>query len=598
MNTMEMRAAQDFELLDEAQLSIEDYIAILKRRRWRIIVPAAVVFFLALLLALGLPATYRSTATILIEEQEIPQDLVRSTISSFAAEQVQVITQRVMTVENILQTVDKLDLYGQRSADSKMPRTTVAEKFREDVKLDLVSADVLDPRSGRAMEATIAFTLAFDERNPATAQKVTNELVTLYLNENLRSRSVKASSASQFLGEEAEALNVELKQLEGELASFKEQHKGALPEFYQFNLSVVERTEREISEVGLRLQELEKRKIQLSSEIAQLNPSAPVILPTGEAVLSDMDRLKALQSEYRRKSAVYHDSHPDVVRLKREIEALQSELGVGDDPELLREQLATARDQLAGLRNRYTADHPQVSAAERVVKDLEAALAQASRPGARRPDAPQADNPAYVMLQTQLSAGAAEARSLNDRRVELRAKLAEYEALLQKAPAVEADYQALQREYATANAKYQELRAKQREADVSKNLEKERKGQRFTLIEPPDLPLLPVSPNRIALILVGLILAGAAGLGSAVLAEATDKSVRGEKALAKLTGTPPFVVIPYLDNSADTLSRAKTKRQALIASGAAALIFILYVHFFYKPLDVLWFVIIGKLGAL
>ena len=110
MNTMEMRAAQDFELLDEAQLSIEDYIAILKRRRWRIIVPAAAIMFLALLFALGQQATYRSTATILIEEQEIPQDLVRSTISSFAAEQVQVITQRVMTVENILQTVDKLDL--------------------------------------------------------------------------------------------------------------------------------------------------------------------------------------------------------------------------------------------------------------------------------------------------------------------------------------------------------------------------------------------------------------------------------------------------------------------------------------------------------
>ncbi|MBK7169232.1 MAG: hypothetical protein IPH83_08290 [Gammaproteobacteria bacterium] len=212
--------------------------------------------------------------------------------------------------------------------------------------------------------------------------------------------------------------------------------------------------------------------------------------------------------------------------------------------------------------------------------------------------APQADNPAYVMLQTQLSAGAGEMRSLNDRRVELRAKLAEYEALLQKAPAVEADYQALQREYATANAKYQELRAKQREADVSKNLEKERKGQRFTLIEPPDLPLQPVSPNRIALILVGFILAGAAGLGSAVLAEATDKSVRGEKALARLTGAAPFVVIPYLDNSADTLGRAKTKKRVIIASVAAVLILVLYVHFFYKPLDVLWFVIIGKLGAL
>lgn len=591
---MDMRATGEFEPL-ENELSIGDYLAVLKRRRWHILLPAAVVALLAMLLALGLPATYRSTATILIEEQEIPQDLVRSTISSYAAEQVQVITQRVMTVENILQIVDKFDLYGQKSAESKLPRTTIAEEFRAKVKLDLVSADVVDPRSGRAMEATIAFTLAYDDANGATAQKVTNELVTLYLNENLRSRTVKAAGASEFLAAEAEALNVELKALEAKLAAFKEENKGALPEFYQFNLSVVERTEREISDIAIRIQELEKRKIQLSAEMAQLSPSAPVVLPTGEAVLSDVDRLKALQSEYRKKSAVYHDSHPDVRRLKREIESLQATLGVGDDPELLREQLATARDRLASLRERYTADHPQVTAAEREVAALEQSLKGAGRGSAG--ERPQADNPAYVLLQTQISAADAELRSLAAQRAVARTKLADYEALLQKAPAVEADYQALQREYATANAKYQELRAKQREADVSKNLEQERKGQRFTLIEPPDLPLEPVSPNRLALIVIGFVLAGAAGLGSAVLAEGMDKSIRGGKALARVTGAPPLVVIPYLDNGADVQRRHTLRRRLLVAAAITAVVLVVYVHFFFKPLDVLWFMVLGRLGA-
>ncbi len=591
---MDMRATGEFEPI-ENELSIGDYLAVLKRRRWHIAVPAAVVALLALLLALGLPATYRSTATILIEEQEIPQDLVRSTISSYAAEQVQVITQRVMTVENILQIVDKFDLYGQKSAESKLPRTTVAEEFRNKVKLDLVSADVLDPRSGRAMQATIAFTLAYDDASGATAQKVTNELVTLYLNENLRSRTVKAAGASEFLAAEAETLDSELKTLEARLAAFKEENKGALPEFHQFNLSVVERTEREISDIAIRMQELEKRKIQLAAQMTQLSPSAPVVLPTGETVLSDVDRLKALQSEYRKKAAVYHDSHPDVLRLKREIEALQATLGVGDDPELLRQQLATARDRLAQLRERYTADHPQVTAAEREVASLEQSLKGAGRSNAA--ERPHADNPAYVLLQTQISAADAELRSLAEQRTVARNKLAEYETLLKKAPAVEADYQGLQREYATANAKYQELRAKQREADVSKNLEQERKGQRFTLIEPPDLPLIPVSPNRLALIVIGFVLAGAAGLGNAVLAEGMDKSIRGAKALARVTGTPPFVVIPYLNNSSDIRRRELLRRRLLIGAVVTTVVLVLYVHFFFKPLDVLWFVILGKLGA-
>ena len=196
MNTSVLGSMQPAYEYEERELSLADYWAIAKRRFWHILLPAVVVFVLGVMVALALPAVYRSNATILIEEQEIPRDMVRSTVTSFAAQQIQVITQRVMTVENIEQVVEKFGLYGQDDADSRLPRTELAKLFRENVTLDVVSADVIDPRSGRPTEATIAFTLAFDDPNPSTAQKVTNELVTLYLNTNISARKDRAAGAS------------------------------------------------------------------------------------------------------------------------------------------------------------------------------------------------------------------------------------------------------------------------------------------------------------------------------------------------------------------------------------------------------------------
>ena len=594
MNDQVVSPANEYE--DQAR-SAGDYWAIFKRRRFHILVPVVIIFLLGLALALRLPAVYRSTATILIEEQEIPRDLVRSTVTSFAAQQIQMITQRVMTVEHIEQIVAKFGLYDQNVAQSRLPRTELAALFREQVNLDLVSADIIDPRSGRATEATIAFTLSFDDGNPSTAQKVTNELVTLYLNTNLKARADRAAGASEFLAAQSESLNSELLTLEVRLAEFKALNKGALPELHQFNLSVVERTEREISDVNLRLQVLEKNRIRLSAELAQLSPTAPTVLSTGETVLSDVDRLKAMQSEYRIKSALYKASHPDVKRLNREIAALQAALGVGEDVVALQQQVRQQREVLQQLGDDYEADHPQTLAASRVLRDLEAELArQQKTPVSGGGRSPVADNPAYVFLDTQLKATEAEFDSLRLKKIELKSKRSEYETLLQRAPIVEQEYQGILREYNTAQAKYQDLRLKQREADVSRNLEQDRKGERFTLIEPPSLPLIPKSPNRMAIVMLAFILAGAAGVSSAVLFELMDKGIYGAEQLQKLSAVPLLVVVPYLNNREDE-KRLKRRWRWLIASSLTlGLALLLIIHFMYKPLDVLWFLLMNRAG--
>ena len=584
-------------MIDEEEhgKSLEDYVSMLKRRKLSLLIPTLILFTVALLLAFGLPATYESKATILIEEQEIPRDFVRSTITSFAAQQVQVISHRVLTVKNISTIIEKFELYEQSEGATQLPATELAILFRQNMRLELVSADIIDPRSGKPTQITIAFTLTFSDPSPERAQKVTHELVTLYLNENLRDRTEQAASTEEFFLAESVLLNEELTDLEQRLADFKTLNEGSLPELYNFNLSTLERTHREVSDVKLRIQELEKRKIGLAAQLIQLSPSSAVMLPTGEMVLSDTDRLKALQSDYRRKAAIYSDYHPDVVRLDREIQALQAELGVEVDVDDLRRQLQEQQRHLAELQSKYKDGHQEIQNTQLLIALLEDSIHGAGNTGVAA-NVPQPDNPAYILLDTQLDATELELHKLADKEVELEDKVAHYEALIKRAPNVEKDYQALLRDYSNATVKYQDLKSKQREATVSKNLEQDLKGERFILVEPPALPIFPISPNRLAIILMGFALSAGAGLGFAFVREAMDSSLHGIRELTALMGAAPLVAIPYIENDTDVLNKRRGWKIGLAVGLTIVLLLVLFIHFFYKPLDVIYFIILNKLG--
>lgn len=581
-----------YEYADE--LTLADYLAILKRRRYYLAVPALIVAALALLVTFALPARYESEATILIEEQEVPREFVTSTITSFAAQQIQVISQRVLTAESIARIADKYGLYVDEETGARPPSTQIADSFRETMRLDLVSADVIDPRSGRPTEATIAFNLAFEHANPATAQRVTNELVTLFLNENLRTRTERAANTEKFLSAEVQSLSDELAQIEAKIAEFKRQNEGALPELHEFNLTTLDRTTRDITEVDMRLKELAKRKLELAAELTQLNPWGPMITSDGQSIPSEQDRLIAARAEYRQKAAVYKPNHPDLVRLEREIAELEAKYGNGESYQSLAAELEQRRRELTELRGRYQDDSTQVLAAQRLVDDLEQQLDALGDGGERTVRAP--NNPAYVLIDTQLKSARAEETALNDKRDELAHKVARLEGLLARAPDVEQHYQALLRDYQTAQSRYQEVRSEQRQASLAEDLEQERKGERFVLVEPPSLPIEPSSPNRPALALVGLILALGTGAGVVVIMEALDNSIHGDRALTAIAGARPFAVVAYIENSDDAEVRAWFRRRLIYGAIAAGVAFIVFVHVFVKPLDLLWFMLMNRLG--
>ncbi|MBP1152697.1 GNVR domain-containing protein [Methylocaldum sp. RMAD-M] len=576
---------------------LHDYMAGFKRSKSQFAAILTGILFLTLLLAVLLPPTYRSTATILIEEQEIPPELVRSTITTYATQRLQMISQRVMTRSNLNKIIEKFDLYA--DARHRLTEEEIIKRMRDDIALDTISADIIDPRTGRPSTATIAFTLAYDSRNPDLAQRVANEITSLYLEENLKTRTQRTAETSDFLKEETRQMGDYVSVLEKKLADFKEQNLNSLPEQKQINIELMDRTERELMQIDNEILSLEDRKFYLDGQLAQIKPDVPVISSTGERILSPQDRLKSLKTEYLAMVSRYSDKHPDVVKARLEIASLKMDAGDSDSGLEMAKHLAQLDGQLASLREKYSENHPDIVNLRKQISALEAELRKAQTTRAVRDiAASQPENPAYITLQAQRDGALQDLRVLRQRREEVKAKLGAYESRLLQSPKVERQYLELVRDYENATARYRELRAKAMEAEVAEQLEKKSKGERFSIIEPPLLPEKPIKPNRPAIAFLGVMLAIAGGFGYVLLIENMDKSIRGAKLITGLAGGPPLAVIPYFETDEDISQQQKMRSVGMLAGLGFILLILALVHWLWIPLDVLWFRGLRKMDSL
>ncbi len=618
----------------EKPRDLRDYLAIVRRRRRALILAFAAGIISTVLLAVLLPPYYRSAGTVLIEQQEIPANLVQSTVTSFADERVQIISQRVMTTQTLLDIITRYNLYPRER--QRETREQLLTRMRKDVGLKMISADVIDPRDGRPTSATIAFEVSYTSRSADLAAKVANELVTLYLNENLTNRTQIAEQATDFLRSEGDRINKQITAVEAKLEKFKQQNYERLPGLTQVNMQLLDRDEQQLLVAEEKENSLEQQRVFLEAQLAQLKPDAAIFSDTGERILSARDRLKMLRSQLAAARAKYAPDYPDVVTLQREVTGLERE--VGDAPSItndLQRELDDARSQLAAARKRYAPDYPDRVRLEREVDSLQGQLAASTRadasstassgadasggtPAAGRAAAAlsgtaaaaggaaaavdsqlaptQADNPAYVQIRAELSATVDDLKAQSDEIAKLRAEADSYQRDLTLAPAVAKEYDDLTREYDNAQAQYQQIRAKQLQARTAQDLETDRQGERFTLIDPPLPPEEPVRPNRKLIFAAGFILSAGLAAGILWLLEKIDTTIRTRGDLLQLIGVPPLALVPYIGTERE---RRLARRRRWIATGGTVASFcmaLVLIHLFYRPLDVLWFSLARRMG--
>ncbi|MCD6570714.1 MAG: lipopolysaccharide biosynthesis protein [Deltaproteobacteria bacterium] len=578
-------------MIDIKTPNISDYISLVRRRKHYIIIPFLAVVIGAAIVAYILPPIYKSSCTILVEGQQIPSEFVRSTVTTIVEEAIQTITQQVMSRTKLLEIIDRFDLY----ADKRDKKTTeeIIEIMRGDINLKTISANV----RSRSSRGTVAFSLSYEGKNPGKVQKVTNELASLYLEQNLKSREEKAKTTSAFIESELKDLGEHINQLEDKIADFKSRHMQALPEMAQVNFQMVQRLEQNLSNIDQQIQGIKERKVYLKTQLASIDPGLPGV-KTSEGSYSDAEqRLEYLNTEYTSLKASLSEKHPDVIKIKKEIEALGKEVSLKKKVEIKQDQLEKMKADLASKEVTLSPKHPDIVKLKRSIEILEKEIGSMSKKGPGSEEtAEKPTNPTYISLQTQITTAEMDLENLIKARAKAKASLNNYLKRLELAPQIEKEYRLLTRDYENARDRYQKTLNKLMEAKTAEAMEKSQKGQKFTIIDPAIYPEKPYKPNRMAIALIGLILGLGAGVGSASLREFFDDSIRSERELIELANKPVLAVIPYIETDLDVTKKRHIIIIALTALAVCLGLSILAIHLFYTPLDILWFKVLRKVG--
>lgn len=512
--------------MEENTLELEDFLAIFKRRKWNFILTAVCVFVIVIIIALAWPPTYRSTSTMLIEAQGIPSDYVRSTVSAFAEQRLQAIHQRITSSTTLIEIIKRFNLYADER--KKMSTEEIVDKMRKKyIKLDTISANVIDPNTRRSGSATIAFTVSFEGEKKDVVLQVTNVLSSLYLEENLKIGAQQTESTSKFIEDEAKTIKDNLAELDGRISIFKGKHLNSLPELSQFNLQSMDRTDSYIDQLRDQLRTLKEKEVNLQTQMVGIprDVSNP-----------DRDRLKELRGRIVNLRTRYSESYPDVIQTKQEIAELERRL------------VSSAKDN-----------------------------SPAGSP----------DNPAYIALASQLAGTQSDIASIKRQLDDAQTKKDGYRRRIESGPRVEEQYKLLLLERNHLQLKYDDLMKKLMEAKVAEGMEKGQMGERFTLIDPARMPEKPVSPNIPAMLFIGLMLSTGAGIVAAALREFIDKSAHTARDLSRATNMQVLTSIATIVTRDDIESKRKQSRKLLITTCIVLVAGLLIFHFFVMDLDVL-----------
>ncbi len=578
----------------QAKADIRTYIQIARRRRYQILAPALAIFALSVALALVLPPVYRSTATVLIETQNVSKDFLQTTVSGYVEQRLQSISQVVLGRVNLMNLIQKMGLYP--DLKDMFTGEEIVAKMQKDINLEPVQTEVNNPSGARAGPATIAFNISYEGRNPNKVAEVASELASLFLQENLKSREQTAKATVDFLEKQQEDIRQEMLSLEGKISVFKEDHLTELPELMQLNVQTMEKLEKDKAALQENIRSLQTRNVYLEGQLATIDPHLSGGGGDGQRLGSPREEQERLRRRYMSLKATLSDQHPDVIKAQRELAAAGKEVGGGRDDRYLAEAIKDKQARLARLSETLSDKHPDVLALKREIAELE----KARQTAASAPQAPadDASNPAYINLKTQIVSTTMDIRRAQADLSRITGLQAEYQRRLEGTPRVEQEYQSLNRDYESAKSKYNELANRVMAARESKGLEESQIGDKFTLIAPPLVPEKPVKPQRLLIILAGLVLGLGSGAGLALLLEALDQSVSTPEDLAALTGRPPLAAIPYLPTPAELKAKSRRRRIILGVCAGCVLALLVLAHLFFMPLDLLLLGLSRRLSAI
>jgi protein tyrosine kinase modulator len=481
------------------------------RRKWLALLVFGAAFGGVASVVLSLPDLYRSTATVLVEREQISEAFIRPSITAELETRIQLIREQVMSRARLKELIERLDLYPE--ARTKLPLDTVVDRMRRDIQLELKGVE--QPMSGRS--ATVAFTISYIGREPHTVATAANALAGLYVKENTRIREGQAVRTAEILRGQLQDVKRALDAQERRTTDFKLTHATELPQQVEANLASLER---------------------LNTQL-RLN---------GESQLRAMDRRDRLERELRQTASA----------------------PIAETPASDEQRLTKMREQIAELKSQFTDQHPDVAHLNLDLQALERRMAQRSPDGRERAASEDfRPNPRQGMKDIEAELG-----SLKEEELALRRAIGGYEQRVENAPKRQQDLQAMSRDYESTKERYDALLKRYEEAQLAETMEQGQKVEQFRILDPAIPPREPAAPGRLRILLMGFIAAlGLAG-AAVLAAEKLNMSFHTFDDLREAVTIPLLVRVPLILSTSDT-RRRRRRNAALAASAAVGLMLVI-----------------------
>ena len=504
----------------------EESLNILVRRAWLLVIPLALATAAAVVVAQHIPKKYRSETLVMLMPQRIPEAYVKGAATN-PADLLATLQDQLLSRSRLERIILDLNLY--EALRQKLPMEDVVLRMRSDISLET---------EGKDGKESPTFRILYTSDDAKTAQKATERLASLFIEENIRDRENVSEDTSQFLDSQLQDADQRLVAQEKKLEEYRQKYSGQLPTQVTSNLQAIQNTQLQLQSLREATDRARERRLLLEHQLGDLSTPDPVATPAPAAGASDSAASGGTTAQ----------------------------------------QLDAARLHLQQLQTRYKPDHPDVVAMQRLIRDLEA-RAQTER--SSDPAAPRASadvSPAEAARLKRLNDTKDEMDDL-DREIadkqrqqkELTGVIADYQSKLDAVPARESDLVELTRDHDTLQTTYQSLLAKREESKLAANLERRNSGEQFRVLDPARVPERPFSPNVRMITLGGAAGGLVVGLALVAFLEIRDSSYKAEDDVVRLCQLPVLALVPLMA----TATELKTTRRRLILGNAAAVFAVL-----------------------
>lgn len=499
----------------------EDVFRIAREKIWWLLVPFAIVSAATAVGARLLPNVYQSDTLILVVPQGVSSAYVQTTVGTQIADRLQASAQKILSRAQLEALIQEFDLYARERESQFLDQ--IIPMMRSRINVVPIRGD--------------AFRVSYSNSDPVKAQAVTKRLGTLFIDQSLTERQVKAQGTTQFFETMLEEARVRLVEQEERLADYRRLHNGELPEQQQSNMQALNGVELQIRTTLDSLDRDLDRRATLERQLTDLEGQAPM---------------------------------PGVVV------AAPSSGGAAQTPMTTAAALAQARATLAGLQARgLKPDHPDIRIVERTILDLtaqaEAEALQAPLSSAGIVSLPPEEVARLKRItdtRTELAQLAQQIDAKQRDEGRLRTMVTEYRRRIDAAPTRGNEMLEMNRDYSTLNDQYLSLLRRKEDSRIAESLEEQQIGENFKMLDEASLPQQPISPNRPLISLAGMGGGFALGVLLIALFEYRDNSFRIDDEVTRLTGLPVLAVVPLMQSKADRRRLARQHWMMRIGLGA------------------------------